>query len=988
VKVNVERQGVTAQTASGADDGSLAADLAAAVAGEVRFDQGSRALYSNDASIYRQVPIGVVVPRDADDVVAAVEVCRRHGAPVVARGCGTGLAGQSVNAAVMIDFSKYMNRILELDPQRRVARVQPGVICDQLREAASPHGLTFAPDPATHDHCTLGGMIGNNSCGTHSVMGGKTVDNVVELEVLTYDGLRLRVGPTGDEELGRIVAGGGRRAEIYRALVGLRERYAELVRERYPDIPRRVSGYNLDDLLPEKGFNLARALVGSEATCVLVLEATVRLLPSPPARSLLVVGFPDAASAADHVPEVLAAGPVGLEFFDAGVVANLARKGQHPAGVQDLPEGSAWLLAEFGGDTEEQAGQPAKQVIERLEKTPEPPAMQLFDDPELQGKIWEVRRQAIGSTRIPGEHPGLAGWEDAAVAPERLGGYLREFRPLLDRHGYHTVLFGHFGQGCVHCRLDLDIKTADGIANFRSFLEEAADLVVAHGGSLSGEHGDGQLRGALLRKMYGPELVRAFEEFKAVWDPDNRMNPGKVVHPYRPDQNLRLGTSYAPLQLATHFSFPEDRAGFADAANRCFGVGNCRHLEGGTMCPSFMVTREEMHSTRGRARLLFEMLRQPPATRPRNAWRDPHVKEALDLCLACKGCKGECPVQVDMATYKAEFLSHWYAGRLRPPSAYALGLIPWWARLAARAPAAANLATHAPLLRTAAKAIAGIAPERELPRFAAESFRRWWERRGGMPDLDRPSVLLWPDTFNNYFLPRTAIAATEVLEAAGYRVTIPQPVLCCGRPLYDYGMLRPAKRLLRQVLHALRPQIRAGIPLVGLEPSCIAVFRDELLNLFPADEDARRLAAQSFTLGEFLEHRAPHFEPPRLARKALVQAHCHHKAVLDFDADQGVMTRLGLDYEVPDSGCCGMAGSFGYERGEHYQVSVACGERVLLPRVRETSDDTLIVADGFSCREQIRQGTGRHALHLAEVAQLALHNGDDGRADGRDADRR
>ena len=875
----------------------------------------------------------------------------------------------------MLDFSKFMHRILELDPERRVARVQPGVICDQLRAAAAEHGLTFAPDPATHDRCTLGGMVGNNSCGTHSVMGGKTVDNVVELEVLTYDGLRLRVGPTDDAELERIVTEGGRRAEIYRALRELGDRYAALVRERYPRIPRRVSGYNLDELLPEKGFDVGRALVGSEGTCVLVLEATVRLLPNPPVRSLLVLGFPDAASAADRVPEVLPAGPVGLECFDAGILANLAKKGMRPAGARELPEGAAWLLAEFGGESKEEADEPARQVMARLERAAgvAKPSMRLLDDPPVEQEIWQVRQQAIGSTRIPGEHPGLAGWEDAAVAPERLGDYLREFCALVDRHGYHTTLFGHFGQGCVHCRLDLDIKTADGIANFRSFLEDAADLVVGYGGSLSGEHGDGQLRAALLEKMYGPELVRAFEEFKAAWDPGNRMNPGKVVHPYRPDQNLRLGTGYAPLQLATHFSYPEDRGSFADAVNRCFSIGKCRHLEGGTMCPSYMVTREEMHSTRGRARLLFEMLRQP-RQRPggRGAWRDPHVKEALDLCLACKGCKGDCPVQVDMATYKAEFLSHWYASRPRPASAYAMGLIPWWARLAARMPAAANLVTHAPLLRDAVKALAGVAPARELPRFAPETFLQWWARRAGGPGGDRPAVLLWPDTFNNHFLPQTAAAAVEVLEAAGYRVTVPERQLCCGRPLYDYGMLRLAWRVLRRVLDELRPQIRAGVPLVGLEPSCVAVFRDELLNLFPADEDAQRLARQSFTLGEFLERRAPGFQPPRLERRALVQAHCHHKAVLDFAADEAVMSRLGLDFEVPDSGCCGMAGSFGYERGERYGVSVACGERVLFPKVREAAPATLIVADGFSCREQIAQGTGRHALHLAEVIRMAL----------------
>ncbi|QFY14452.1 FAD-binding protein [Nonomuraea phyllanthi] len=951
------------------DRGRLARDLRRAVAGEVRFDPGGRALYANDASIYRQVPVGVVIPRHEDDVAAALEVCRAYEAPVLGRGCGTGLAGQSVNAAVVFDFSKYMNRILELDPHGRTARVQPGVICDRLREAAGRHGLTFAPDPATHDRCTLGGMIGNNSCGTHSVMGGKTVDNVISLEVMTYDGTHMTVGVTDDVRLGQVLEAGGRQAEIYAALLRLRDRYAGAIREGYPDLPRRVSGYNLDDLLPERGFDLAKALVGSESTCVLVTAATVRLLPDPPHHSLLVIGYQDAATAADHVPELLGGeGLIGLECFDAGVLGNLDRHGEHVPGMDELPDGSAWLLAEYGAGSQREANA----LVEAAKARTGAGTPKVFEDEAGQRDVWEVRRSAIEYTRIPGQHAGLAGWEDAALPPERLGDYIREYCDLVRRHGYHTVLFGHFGQGCLHNRLDLDLQTADGIANFEAFLAEAGDLVVRYGGSLSGEHGDGQLRANQLVKMFGPELVGAFAEFKAVFDPDGRMNPGKVVAPYNPVQNLRLGTDYEPRQVETYFAYPEDEHGFADAVNRCFGIGKCRRTSGGTMCPSFMVTREEEHTTRGRARLLFEMMSGQLRGK---GWRDPNVKRALELCLSCKGCKGDCPVSVDMATYKAEFLAHYYRGRPRPRQAYALGLIPLWARAASRLPGVANTALAAPVLGRTARLLAGVAPERRAPTLAARTFRRLFAEHEA-PGGGRPEVLLWPDTFTDHFAPDIGLAAVTVLEGAGYRVRLPGRRLCCGRPLYDYGMLPTARRWLRRILDELREPIRDGVRLVGLEPSCLAVFRDELVNLFPDDADARRLAAQTRTLGEFLSEVG--YEPPRLERRALVQVHCHQKAVLTHDSERDLLAAMGLDVHVPDSGCCGLAGSFGYERGRRHEVSMAAGERVILPAVRDADDGTVIVADGFSCREQIAGGTDRRALHLAQVLRLATEHGPGG----------
>jgi FAD/FMN-containing dehydrogenase/Fe-S oxidoreductase len=953
------------------DSRRLAAELAGNVRGEVRFDAGSRALYAKDYSIYRHVPIGVVVPRDVDDVIATVEVCRRHGAPILARGCGTSPNGQCCNVAVVMDCSKYLRTIVALDPERRVARVQPGVVCDQLRDAAERHQLTFGPDPATHAYCTLGGMIGNNSCGTHSVMAGQTVDNIEELEVLTYDGLRLRVGPTGEEELERIVAQGGRRGEIYARLRDLRDRYGDLVRQRYPDIPRRCSGYNLDQLLPEKGFHVARALVGTESTCVTLLEATTRLVPSPQHRRTVALGYPDRFSAGDHVPDIMAYGPIGLEGFDTTLTGNMETSGALAVERAALPEGAAWLLVEFGADGEQEVAERARAAMEELRAGGKPLSARLCDARE-QLAVWAVRQAGVDYSNVPGVLETEGTWEDAAVPPERLGDYLRDFDRLLDRFGYRCVYYGHFGQGCVHTRIDFDLKSAAGLASFRSFLERAADLVVGYGGSIAGEYGEGQ-RGELLPRMFGQELVQAFREFKAIWDPDGRMNPGKVVDPYPLDRHLRFGAGYSPPQLATHFKFPQDRGSFAVATERCFGIGRCRKTQGGTMCPSYMVTREEMHTTRGRANLLFEMLQ---ADSPLRGWRDQHVKQALDLCLACKACKGECPVQVDVATYKAEFLAHYYQRRLRPPSAYAIGLLPWWARLAGRAPGAANALLQAPLTG-AVKRLVGVAPERPLPRFAAQPFAAWFRSRSGLPSRG-PRVLLWPDTFTNHFRPQAGRAAVEVLEAAGYRVELPPRPLCCGRPLYDYGMLRLAKRLLRQVLEVLAEPLAAGVPLVVLEPSCAAVFRDELGNLFPTDERAARLRRQTMLLSEFLQHEAAGWQPPRLHRRALVHGHCHHKAIMKLTDEQEVLARVGLDAEVLDAGCCGLAGSFGYERGEHYRVSMLAGERALLPAVRAAAEDTLIIADGFSCQEQIAHGSDRRALHLAQVLQLAMLHGESG----------
>jgi FAD/FMN-containing dehydrogenase/Fe-S oxidoreductase len=938
------------------------------IRGDVRFDSQSRALYATDGSNYRQVPIGVVLPRDADDVIAAVSLAREYGAPLLCRGSGTSLAGQCCNVALVLDFTRHMGNIIEIDPERHIARVQPGVVLDHLRNAAEKHHLTFAPDPATHDRCSLGGMIGNNSCGVHSVMAGKTDDNIEALDVLTYDGLRMKVGKTNHGELEQIIREGGRRGEIYAGLKNLRDQYSDLVRQRYPNIPRRVSGYNLNYLLPENGFDVARALVGSEGTCVSVLEATCRLVESPPARVLLVIAYPDIFQCADHVPDVMAHKPIGLEGIDDLLVEYTRRRGINSEGLALLPEGGSWLLAEFGADTIAAAEAQASGLMEVLNRSAKPPHLRLFTNREQIKRVWEVRESSLGViSYVPGEDLTWEGWEDSAVAPEKLGQYLRALRQLMNSFNYRGPLYGHFGHGCVHNRINFDLQSKEGIAKFRKFMEAAADLVVSCGGSLSGEHGDGQARAELLPRMFGPELLQAFREFKAIWDPTWKMNPGKVVEPYRMDENLRLGADYKPWEPETHFQFPNDQGSMAHATLRCVGVGKCRHEEGGVMCPSWRVTHEEEHSTRGRAHLLWEMANGEVIG---GGWRDEDVKQSLDLCLSCKGCKSDCPVGVDLATYKAEFLSHYHEGRLRPRSDYAFANIDIWARLASKVPGLVNLATQLPLLRDIAKLAAGMPHQRSIPAFAPQTFRSWFENRP--PANTRGEmVMLWPDTFNNYFLPDTAKAAVEVLEAAGFSVVIPKSILCCGRPLYDFGMLDRAQRLLLKILDTLTAEIEAEIPIVVLEPSCAAVFRDELLNFFPQDERAHKLSRHTFLLSEFLEKRAADFELPKLAAKALIHGHCHHKSLMKMTDEESVLRKMGIDWSAPAPGCCGMAGSFGFDE-EKYDVSIAIGELELLPAVRQAPADSLIIADGFSCREQIAQCTDRHSLHLAEVIATAL----------------
>jgi FAD/FMN-containing dehydrogenase/Fe-S oxidoreductase len=973
------------------DSDALRRALKAAVKGEVRFDMGSRALYSTDASNYRQVPIGVVIPRDIEDVVAAVRACHEHGAPIVSRGGGTSLGGQCTNAAVMLDMAKHVNQVESIDAEARSVIVQPGIVLDEVNKATRLHGhLVVGPKPATHDHCTIGGMIGNNSCGSTAQWSGTTAANVRRLEVLTYDGVRMWVGPTPDEEYAQIQAAGGRPAEIYRALRELRDKHADEIRARYPDIPRRISGYNLPDLLPENDFNVARALVGSESTCVTILRAELDLLPEPQHVCLVLAGYPDIATAAAHVPLANAHKPYVLEGLDHKLIEYEKDRRLNTVAIHEVPDAGAWLMVKVTGDSDAEARAAADRLLRDLRKDGDVTVDRIYTDPAHVAEMDSVREAALGATaRVPGYPDTWPGWEDSAVPPDRLAGYLRDLDALLHEFGYEAAsLYGHFGHGCVHTSIPFDLTTEVGITKFRSFVTRAARLVVSYGGSLSGEHGDGQARGELLGVMYGDQLVEAMAEFKAIFDPDGRMNPGKVVHPNPLDGQLRLGLDWPPPRPRTHFAFPDDPDGFSGVPTRCFGVGACRRHEpgGGVMCPSYQVTREEKHSTRGRMRLLFEMMRGETLT---DGWRSKEVNDALDLCLACKGCKSDCPVSVDMATYKSEFLSHHYARRLRPRTHYSLGWLPLMARVASLAPWAANAATHAPVISRVTKALAGVDAQRDMPRFARRRFASWFGRRTRPAPGGRGRVVLWPDTFTNNLDPHIAESATVALEAAGFEVVVPPKTICCGLTWISTGQLGVARRVLERTLAVMAPYLDAGLPVVGLEPSCTSVLRADVENLLSGGGARRaasdrmidlagKLRAQTVTFAELLERDAPDFAPrfregaTSAPVRAIVQKHCHQHAILGYDADQAVMKRIGLDARVLDSGCCGLAGDFGMSP-EHRDVSFACAEQALYPAVRDADADTLVIADGFSCRFQVASGGfGREGVHLAEVVAAAL----------------
>ncbi|WP_328318117.1 FAD-binding and (Fe-S)-binding domain-containing protein [Streptomyces sp. NBC_00388] len=937
--------------------GDLERALRRSVRGDVEFGVTARSLTTMDASNYRRVPLGVVAPRDAGDVAAALDVCRAHGVPVVPRGGGTSIAGQATGTGVVLDFTRHMRAIVSLDPDARSAVVQPGVILDDLRAAAGAHGLTFGPDPSTHNRCTLGGMIGNNSCGSHSVAWGTTADNVIRLTTAAYQG--------GTHHLGQ---GWDGAPPGLRELVGSR---LELLRTGYPaGLPRRISGYAIDALLPENGPDPARAFCGSEGTLGVLTEATVRLVEAPRARALAVLGYADEGDAADAAAGLLRHRPLTVE----GMAADLVRE---PTG---LPRGGAWLFVETGGADEAEARARAGAIARAADALD----TLVIDDPAAQRTLWRIREDASGTaTRTTDGSEAWPGWEDCAVPPARLGAYLRDFRALLTAHGLQGTPYGHFGDGCIHVRIDFDLLTPAGVGRFRTFSGELAALVVAHGGSLSGEHGDGQARAELLPQMYGDELVALFGRFKDVWDPEGGMNPGMLARPHRLDENLRFAVlPREPVDV--EFGYPHDQGDFTAAVRRCVGVAKCRtETASGTdvMCPSFRATGEEQHSTRGRARLLHEMLAGEVVT---DGWRSEEVRDALDLCLSCKGCRSDCPVGVDMATYKAEFLHHHYAGRRRPAAHYAMGRLPRWLRAAAPYARTVNALSGVRPLASLAKRLAGIAPERTIPALAPQTFRRWFGRRVQPP----ARVVLWPDTFTDHLSPEVGRAAVRVLESAGLGIALAPDGVCCGLTYVTTGQLDQARAVLRRTLDRVEPLLDAGLPVVVLEPSCAAALRTDLPELLGDDPRAHRLAAAVRTFAQALEEEAPQWRPPVLGREVAGQTHCHQHAVLGDAAERRLRVKAGLTGEL-SGGCCGLAGNFGFERG-HYEVSVACAGEQLLPAVRAAAPGAEILADGFSCRTQLAQLSelgGRPARHLAEVLAegLAAEGRTGGPAGGRAA---
>jgi FAD/FMN-containing dehydrogenase/Fe-S oxidoreductase len=979
-----------AGSASGAQvpPAAIASALRRAGAGELSDTALRRALYASDASLYRVPPAVVAWPRDAGEVAAALSACRSLGVPLTCRGAGTSIAGNAVGTGVILDFSRNFCRIESLDPIAGAAVVQPGVVQARLQAAAAAHGLRFGPDPSTQGRCTIGGMIGNDSCGSRSLRYGRTSDNVLALDVLTGTGEELRLtGPAAaqPEHQSRERPAGEHQAARpdgqLRALAEVVAGDLATIRTEFGRFGRQVSGYALQHLLPERGFDVRRALVGSEGTLAIVTNATVRLVADPPARLLVVLGYPGMAQAADATPLILPLAPGTCEGMDSRLVDVVrARRG---AGVPELPPGSGWLLVEVTGDSEAAALSRARQVMSVAGAV----SGLVVTDPAHAAAIWGIREQGAGlASRAIGGRPAYPGWEDSAVPPASLGAYLRELDELMGQHGLAGIPYGHFGDGCVHLRLDFPLDRPDGLAVLRGFLADAAALVTRYGGSLSGEHGDGRARSELLPVMYSAAAIRLFGQVKAVFDPENVLNPGVLTDPRPADADVRAAALAGGLMPGGRggpgglgLAYPADGGDFAAAVHRCSGVGKCVAPTAGTsrvMCPSYQATGDEKDSTRGRARMLQEMIDGRLVT---GGWRATEVAQALDLCLSCKACSSECPAGVDLASYKSEVLYQAYRGRPRPRSHYALGQLPRWAALASRAPSLASAALRHPALGRAARYAAGIDQRRSLPEFATQPFHLWYRRhRNGTDGSDavpgrgpaggRPA-LLFVDTFTNYFDPQVAVAALAVLDDAGFTVSVLPRPSCCAITWISTGQLGAARRILRRTVARLTPAVRAGIPVVGLEPSCTAVLRSDAADLLDTPE-AADLAGSVVTLSELLAG-VPDWQPPRLdGTRVLAQPHCHHSAVLGWDADAALLAGAGAEL-TRLGGCCGLAGNFGMERG-HYEVSAAVAGTTLLPALDRAGQETVVLADGFSCRTQLSDLAGRPGQHLAELLARRL----------------
>jgi FAD/FMN-containing dehydrogenase/Fe-S oxidoreductase len=939
--------------APGAGDAELVAGLRRAGVADVDDSGLARALYSSDASLYRVLPRAVVRPRHADEIVATLAVCRELGVPLTARGAGTSIAGNAVGPGVVFDTSRYLSRVRSIDPDARTAVVDPGVVQASLQAAARPHGLRFGPDPSTHNRCTIGGMIGNNACGSRALGYGRTSDNVAALDVVTGAGTRLTLGA----EMAISAPAGGVLGEL-QALV---DAHLSTIRTELGRFGRQVSGYALEHLLPERGGDLARTLVGSEGTLALTLAATVRLVPEPAVRALVVLGYPSMPDAADQTPALLAYSPTAVEGLDSRIVQRL--RDVPAAVVPDLPRGEGWLIVELAGDEPGEVADRARRMVAGAGALD----ALVVTDPAEAAAIWRIREDGAGlAARTSDGHPAHAGWEDAAVPVERLGDYLRDFDALLTQHGLQGLPYGHFGDGCVHVRIDFPFGRQHedgGRPRYRAFITDAARLVARYGGSVSGEHGDGRARSELLPHMYSPAVISLFEQVKGVLDPEDVLNPGVLVRPAPFDADVRVA-EVGPRRQQLALAYRHDAGDLTAAVHRCTGVGKCRAdltAGGGVMCPSYPATREEKDSTRGRARVLQEMLAPGGPVRD---WRSPEVHAALDLCLSCKGCSRDCPTGVDMAAYKSEVLHQSYRRRLRPRPHYALGQLPRWSDLAALAPRLTNAVLGSRLGGALAKWGAGVDQRRDLPAFARRTFRQQWAPRPVTAADDRPAVALWVDSFTDHFAPETATAAVAVLESAGYRVEVPPADTCCALTWITTGQLDAAKRILRGTITTLAGYADAGMPIVGVEPSCTAVLRGEAGDLVP-DPATERVARATRTLAELLTD-TPGWEPPSLAGVEVVaQPHCHHHSVMGWSTDERLLRRAGATV-TRVGGCCGLAGNWGVERG-HHDVSVTIAEHDLLPAVRGAGPDAVVLADGFSCRTQLDQLAGRPALHLAQL---------------------
>lgn len=952
----------------------------------LRDDLTTRAAYISDASIYRRLPAAVAEPRSVEEIRGLLALARERGWSVVGRGGGTSVAGNAIGDGLVIDTSRYFNRILSIDPDAETAVIEPGVICDQLRDAAAPHGLTYGPDPSTHSRCTVGGMVANNACGSHSVAWGTSAENLVAVTVMLADGREVE-----------FTAGGTSEPALTDALTQIRDNHLAMLRTELGQFPRQVSGYGLHYLLSENGFDTAKAFAGTEGTCGIITRMTVKLVRKPAHTALAVLSFDDAFDAAAAAPALRVRDVATIEGMGGDLLDALrTRPGQENAG-QELPEGNGWLYCEVGGPTLEAAEARARElrgIVDAAGKVTVRNAV-VVTDPQEMRSLWRIREASAGIvTRLPDGGEAWPGWEDSAVPPEHLGDYLRDLYALLAELGLRGIPFGHFGEGCVHIRISFDFNTDDGIEVYRTFIDRAAALVHRYGGSVSGEHGDGRARSALLSTIYSPEALQAFREFKRAFDPDGLFNPGVLVDPEPIDQGIRPGPGARKFDLTPVHAFTHDGGSVAGALNRCVGVGACRS-DVGAMCPSFVATKDEVHSTRGRMRSLAEMLRGENL----DGWKSKETLEALDLCLSCKACATECPVNVDMATYKSEFLHHHYGeglrsfvGRNRRPMAHAvMGWLPVLARLMNLVPGVPALANAAmsikPLQKTVMK-LGGVESQRDMITFANRPLASWFKNRAKATGQDlapgadpegRPSVVLWPDSWTNFMSDGPGKAAVEVLEAMGYRVLMPMGDVCCGMTWHSTGQLDALKREVARTLGVMEPLLEAGYPVVGLEPSCTVMLQDEITELLPGDPRAKTLSERTVTLGKFV---ADHleadgdwpFQPLEVrggSAQAVCQVHCHQKSMLGYDPELAVLAKLGVEVDMVGGGCCGLAGNFGFEPG-HLEVSQTLGERELFPKIRAAADGTIVLADGFSCRTQISQGTDAEGITLAEVLRAAL----------------